>query len=377
MTTRIATLGLVAFALSACGTNAQKPVDAEAPQVLTGAEEGRIVDSVIRKDFDSIEGFQTRIKALNDGGVPVRDYHLAKAQCWVSFALEEYHENDRSRVIESALTEADGILDVMETGARPEMAAPKQIATVTKIRDDLWAKIETLKGSPGFRCATLETACLEVKLNEAGHDYQETGWRHARFNIDEAERMAADAERYAANCPQPDDDRDGVANDKDQCPTSPAGSKVNAVGCPLDGDDDRDGVLNSADRCPTTPAGDRVDAKGCSLGKEIRLDGVNFASDSDKLLPESFGILNAAADTLRRYPELNIEVAGHTDSRSSDAYNLNLSQRRAASVMAYLRDSGVKNEFSAKGYGESQPIADNNTEPGRLANRRVVLRILN
>ncbi|HPF27707.1 MAG TPA: OmpA family protein, partial [Steroidobacteraceae bacterium] len=155
------------------------------------------------------------------------------------------------------------------------------------------------------------------------------------------------------------------------------GSKVNAMGCPLDGDDDKDGVKNSMDQCPTTPLGDRVDAKGCSLGKEIRLDGVNFASDSDKLLPESFGILNAAADTLKRYPELKIEVAGHTDSRSSDSYNLGLSQRRANSVLAYLRDAGVRNELSAKGYGESEPIADNNTDEGRAINRRVVLRILN
>lgn len=377
MTLRLTTLGLMAFTLSACSMTSRQADTGDAPQVLTGDQAGRIADSVIRRDLDTIEGFQTRIKALNDGGVPVRDYHLAKAQCWVSFALEEYHENDRSKVIESALTEADGILDVMEIGSRPEMTAPKQIATVTKIRDDLWAKIDTLKASPGFRCATLETACLEVKLNEAGHDYEETGWRHARFNIDEAERMAADAERYAASCPQPDDDRDGVANVKDQCPTSPAGSKVNAVGCPLDGDDDRDTVKNSADLCPDTPAGDRVDSKGCSLGNEIRLDGVNFASDSDKLLPESFGILNAAADTLKRYPELSIEVAGHTDSRSSDSYNLSLSQRRAASVLAYMRDTGVRNELSAKGYGESAPIADNDTEEGRAINRRVVLRILN
>ncbi len=374
---RLATLGLVALTLSACSTTTRQSDTGDAQQILTGEQDGRIADSVIRRGLDTIEGLQTRIKALNDSGVPVRDYHLAKAQCWVSFALEEYHENDRSKVIEAALTEADGILDVMETGSRPAIAAPRQIATVTRIREDLWAKIESLKTSPGFRCATLETACLEVKLNEAGHDYGETGWRHARFNIDEAERMAADAERYAANCPQPDNDQDGVPDDADQCPTSPVGSKVNAMGCPLDGDDDKDGVKNSMDQCPTTPLGDRVDAKGCSLGKEIRLDGVNFASDSDKLLPESFGILNAAADTLKRYPELKIEVAGHTDSRSSDSYNLGLSQRRANSVLAYLRDAGVRNELSAKGYGESEPIADNNTDEGRAINRRVVLRILN
>jgi OOP family OmpA-OmpF porin len=366
-----------AFVLSACATATYEPQKAAVPQVLTGPEEGRIRDGVIRRDLDTIEVFQGRIKGLNDGGIPVRDYHLAKAQCWVSFALEEYHENDRTGIIEAALTEADGILYVLETGARPAPAAPKQVATVAKIRPDLWAKIEGYQAAPGFRCATLETACLEVKLNEAGHDFEETGWRHARFNISEAETMAADAQRLIDNCPKSDSDGDGVADDLDRCAATSPGTRVDAAGCPADGDDDRDTVLNSVDRCPDTPLGTRVDNVGCPLGPEIRLQGVNFATASDKLLPESFPILNDAVATLRRYPDLRIEVAGHTDSRASDAYNLNLSQRRADSVLKYLRDNGVGNALTAQGYGERQPIAENTTEAGRLANRRVVLKILN
>ncbi|MCS7001538.1 MAG: OmpA family protein [Dehalococcoidia bacterium] len=71
-----------------------------------------------------------------------------------------------------------------------------------------------------------------------------------------------------------------------------------------------------------------------------------------------------------------MEVAGHTDSRGSDAYNLALSQRRAETVLKYLTDNGVTNTLRARGYGERQPVASNRDEAGRAQNRRVVLRIL-
>jgi OOP family OmpA-OmpF porin len=80
--------------------------------------------------------------------------------------------------------------------------------------------------------------------------------------------------------------------------------------------------------------------------------------------------------TLKRYPDLRIEVAGHTDSRGAEAYNQDLSERRANAVATYLRDAGVTNSVSARGYGESQPVASNDTDEGRQQNRRVVLRVL-
>lgn len=69
-------------------------------------------------------------------------------------------------------------------------------------------------------------------------------------------------------------------------------------------------------------------------------------------------------------------MAGHTDNQGPDELNLDLSERRAQAVLDYLRDKGVKNRMTAKGYGESEPIADNATKAGRQENRRVVLRVL-
>ena len=192
--------------------------------------------------------------------------------------------------------------------------------------------------------------------------------------LDQCPNTPAGAKVDAKGC-ELDSDGDGVGDSRDQCPNTPAGAKVDANGCELD--TDADGIVDSADKCPDTPNGERVDNTGCPFNKELLLQGVKFATNSAELLPESLPVLDNARATLKRYPELNVEVAGHTDSRGSDAYNLNLSARRAEAVLMYLQAGGVTNAMTSKGYGERQPIASNNTEEGRLQNRRVVLRALN
>jgi OOP family OmpA-OmpF porin len=104
------------------------------------------------------------------------------------------------------------------------------------------------------------------------------------------------------------------------------------------------------------------------------LEGVNFDNDSATLRPDSIATLDAAAATLKEWGEVKIEVAGHTDSVDTDAYNLKLSQRRADTVRAYLIEKGIAaDRLFAKGYGEANPVADNRTPEGRFKNRRVEL----
>jgi len=110
--------------------------------------------------------------------------------------------------------------------------------------------------------------------------------------------------------------------------------------------------------------------------RKLILEGVNFSTDSAKLKPESRVILDNAADTLKSWDDVKvmIEVAGHTDSTGTDAYNQKLSERRAETVRAYLIEKGIAaDRLIAKGYGESQPVADNRTKEGRYKNRRVEL----
>jgi OOP family OmpA-OmpF porin len=172
----------------------------------------------------------------------------------------------------------------------------------------------------------------------------------------------------------PDADGDGVADTQDRCPGTAAGIKVDAQGC--EPDSDGDGVVDSADRCADTAAGARTDVHGCEIKEVVELKGVNFATGSARLLAESTAILDDAAATLRKHPEIKAEVAGHTDNTGSRALNVKLSQQRATAVMNYLVAKGVPaDNLTAHGYGPDHPLADNATADGRAANRRVELRI--
>ena len=170
-----------------------------------------------------------------------------------------------------------------------------------------------------------------------------------------------------------DDDGDGVPNDRDRCPGTPAGAAVDQYGCELDSDGD--GVVDSMDKCPNTPQGTPVDATGCELAQDFKLEGVKFEFDSAKLTDDSISKLDIAIEILKRNADDKIEIAGHTDSQGDDAYNQGLSERRAQTVADYLIANGANaSNLTVKGYGESQPVADNGSEAGRAANRRVELR---
>lgn len=139
---------------------------------------------------------------------------------------------------------------------------------------------------------------------------------------------------------------------------------------PPPADDDKDGVPNAADRCPRTPAGDRVDSVGCGL--KVALE-IQFDFNSAVIKPESYTELDNFVLLFKEVPSANGELQGHTDSVGGNAYNLRLSQQRADSVKAYVTSKGVDgSRLRTKGYGESSPIADNKTDEGRSQNRRVL-----
>ncbi len=170
-----------------------------------------------------------------------------------------------------------------------------------------------------------------------------------------------------------DDDNDGVYEGIDMCLNTPEGVEVDRVGCPLDSD--RDGTPDYKDLCPGTPLGVIVDQDGCPIGGQniLSLTGVNFAFDKAVLTPEAEMILDEAVALLQETDEvLEVRVEGHTDSVGSEAYNMDLSQRRAESVIDYLVANGVNStRLVPVGMGEGFPVANNDTDAGRAANRRV------
>ena len=147
-------------------------------------------------------------------------------------------------------------------------------------------------------------------------------------------------------------------------------------------DDDGDGVNNCDDRCPGSQAGQTIGPDGCPVPVSIDLKGVNFDFDRATLRPDARQILGEAAQILQRYPQLRVEVAGHTDLCGSDQYNQGLSERRARAVYDFLTSNGVDASRLAgpNGYGESRPLEPTaQTSPAcrNERNRRTELNVQN
>lgn len=168
-------------------------------------------------------------------------------------------------------------------------------------------------------------------------------------------------------------------------PSTPPGTPPKADCRALD--DDKDGVNNCDDKCPGTPAGTIVGPDGCPQKVTIDLRGVNFRFDYPKkgvsdiskggLVEGSVAILDQAVDVLKRYPNVTVDVVGHTDSVGTDEYNQGLSERRAKIVYEYLTSHGIDRSRlqGPHGFGESKPIDSNKTKEGRARNRRTELNV--
>jgi len=172
----------------------------------------------------------------------------------------------------------------------------------------------------------------------------------------------------ARGCPL-DTDGDGVPDHLDQCPDTPKGVKVDKQGCPID--TDGDGVPDYLDECPDTPKGATVNSVGCWALKGVVLFGVN----KSELKPAAYPLLDEVVSIMKKNPDIRGFIEGHTDSTGSEAYNQQLSEKRARAVEAYIESHGIdRARFSVKGYGETKPLAPNDTPEGRQENRRVELR---
>ncbi len=219
-----------------------------------------------------------------------------------------------------------------------------------------------------------------VKVDTSGCEVDVDGDRDGVVDSqDKCPNTAAGVKVNASGCEVAvDSDRDGVVDAQDKCPNTPAGVKVDASGCEIVVDSDGDGITDNLDKCPDTKPAVKVDNKGCALAAVIKLEGVTFATNSARLTQDSEAILNDAAETLRRNADLKVEVAGHTDNRGNRQHNIRLSQQRAEAVRTYLVSKGISSaNLTAQGYGPDKPVADNASEQGRAANRRVELRLLN
>ena len=189
-------------------------------------------------------------------------------------------------------------------------------------------------------------------------------------------------------CPDLDNDGDGIPDAIDKCPNEPEDKDgfQDEDGCP-DPDNDGDGIPDIIDKCPNEPEtfNNYQDADGCpdevpAAVKKFTgvIEGINFKTGSADILPGSYVLLDRAAKVLQDYPDVKLEISGHTDSRGKADYNRDLSQRRADAVKTYFVTRGVASErLQSIGYGPTRPIANNKTQSGRATNRRTEFRLIN
>jgi outer membrane protein OmpA-like peptidoglycan-associated protein len=293
-------------------------VHAQSGAQLKPASE-RISDQAIQADHRTYEAVQARIKALNDRGRPVRDYHLAKAQCWLDVSFHEYTRNDRSDFPQAALGEAEKLIVAMEQGATPGNDTPL-VNGAARLRPDLWQRATGLRGHAGFRCVANKVACAEVELVHAGNEFNQQQWRHAKPYVQIAEDLIGEAQSGAEACLPP--------------PAPPAPPVPVVV----------------------PPVVERLIEMTAS---------VLFAfdkSDAASIRPVSRTQLDALARRIQadRLSVVSVKLVGHADRLNSTGqadYNQRLSEQRAATIRAELARLGIDaSRISVAASGDTQQV---------------------
>lgn len=310
------------------------------------AAKDRMTDQAIRADEETYTQTQARIAALNNTGIPVSDYNLSKAQCWLDVSLHEYTRNDRSSFTQESLNQADSILTALEQKTEPNPAAQTPLVNnADKLRDDLWSKIDGLKQAKGLSCYAQKLACAEVELVHAGNEHKQQGWRHAKPYVQIAEDLVAEADATG-----------------DRCLPPPAP------------------VVAASPPAPVLPV---METEQINIVADALFKFDKYAGD--EMLPAGKASLDELATKLKEGYILieSIKLTGYTDRLGSAEYNLKLSEQRALAVKRYLQSKGVGNVIETKARGEQDVVAacGTSTKPTEALkeclqpNRRVTVEI--
>jgi len=377
----MATIAKIMILVLAVGT-----AMAAEPQQLTPQAE-RISDGKISKDRKTFELMQARVRALNAAGVPVTNYHLAKAQAYIEVALDEYSENDRSSFVELALGEANSLLRGLEAGQKnlPMATYPLEVEKNSKagstasrtpenrLRPDMWALAERIKQHEQFACAAEPTAQFEVQLLQAIHEDRLGGWRRTSPYIAIAESLAVRAQEALEVC---------AASAKAAVPAviAKAPEPAPAPAPPVQP------VAPVAVVAPVRPPEPLpVIAAPVVTRTEVLIilsERVFFpfgraevTAAGQARMREVAEMLNAPAVRNRR-----IFVDGYTDDVGDSQLNQSLSERRAEAVRHALTANGIDAaRLTVRAFGENRPVQPNRRPDGtddpeaRAQNRRVEL----
>ncbi len=233
------------------------------------------------------------------------------------------------------------------------------------------------RDSDGDGVADNEDLCPNVKGIKEYKGCPDTDGDGVFDDLDECPKVLGPKDNKG--CPWPESDNDGLSDNKDDCPT--ISGPVENRGCPY-GDTDGDGVNDNVDPCPKTTG--PVENKGCPVIEkkdqkviDMAFKNLEFETSKDIIEESSKPSLNSLAEKLKQKPEWNLLLSGHTDNDGDDDANMILSKNRSETVKSYLISRGIsESRIRVNYFGETEPVANNNTSEGRQKNRRVEFVIL-
>jgi len=295
-------------------------------------------DEVIARDLAAIDGWQAKLDSLP--AATADEWRTAAAKAWLEAARIEYSDDDRTGFPQAAFEHAVRLISDLEASKAPVDSANAPPATIPRgslrVADSLYARMESLKHNPGFRCARAPLAEMEVELAWAGNEQVDQGECRVQPHLARAAELARQAEDAVVHCLPP------PAPAKEELPVP-------------------------------VPQPDTVAAQQVPTEEELQIPrNVHFAVDKADLSPTSRQVIAGIAALLAKYPSITARLVGYTDSRGSAEYNLALSRRRVEAVKAELTQAGVDSARLATDYrGKTDLYALEESKRGYALNRRV------
>ena len=296
-------------------------------------------DRAIAGDLDAIDAWQAKLDSLPGAGDDV--WRAAGAKEWLNAARVEYTDNDRQGFAAAAFERGVALIGDIERGAAPVDSANAPAAVIprgsVKVADSLYAQMERLKHNPGFRCAREPLAQLEVELAWTGNEQLDQGDCRTSPHLARARDLARTAQDLVEKCTPPP-----VAN-----------LELPPVPVPVD----------------TV----RVVHVEVPTREELRIPrNVHYALNEFVISPTSHNVIAGIAALLQKYPTITARLVGHTDSRGSMEYNLELSKRRVNAARAEFITMGIDSARLSTDYrGKSDLYAIEDSKKGFALNRRV------
>jgi outer membrane protein OmpA-like peptidoglycan-associated protein len=307
---------------------------------LTPARD-RITDEAVASDLALFDAWGMRLEVARSHSGLGADYAGASARAWLTWAREEYEDNDRGPVVEQAFAQARQSIERLEQGDLDREPGPAELVGPSRATHaDLWAVADSAAQSPGLAERGGEVAELEVELLRASHEGGPSAACRAAPHLARAIELAGrlrEAEMQEAPIPpRPEPDTTIVAPEP---PSSP----------------------------PQLPALTAAELDSVP-------SNAHFALNSAVISPKSADVLRRVAEVLRRHPDVNLRVTAHTDPRGSDGYNLALGNRRAVAIRDFLVSKGIAAErIATASAGKRELLGAGSTAQGLARERRVEL----